>query len=55
VCRTDNGTDIVQSTARRLVLLATDSDLYVMASLRACFLQSEAHENGDPNQGSLGL
>jgi hypothetical protein len=27
--------------------------LYVMASLRACFLQSEAHENGDPKPGMV--
>jgi hypothetical protein len=30
-----------------------DGDLSVMASLRACFLQSKARENGDPNRGSL--
>jgi hypothetical protein len=41
------------SFGRRLVSLATDGDLYVMVSLRACFLQSEARENGDPNRGSL--
>jgi hypothetical protein len=36
-----------------LVSLAMDGDLYMTASLRACFLQSEARENGDPNRGSL--
>jgi hypothetical protein len=41
------------STARWLVSLAVDSNLNVMASLQACFLQSEACENGDPNRGSL--
>jgi hypothetical protein len=49
VCRTDDDTDVVQSTARRSVSLAMDGDLYVMASLWACFLQSEARENSDPN------
>jgi ubiquitin C-terminal hydrolase len=44
VCRTDNDTDVVCSMARQLVSLATDSNLNVMASLQACFLQSEARE-----------
>jgi hypothetical protein len=55
MCYTDNDTDVVRSTARRLVSMAMDSDLYAMASLWACFLQSEARENGDPNRGSLGM
>jgi hypothetical protein len=29
VCRTDDDTDVVRSTARRLVSLAMDGDLYV--------------------------
>jgi hypothetical protein len=53
VCRTDNDTNIVRSTARRAVSLATDGDLNVMASLWACFLESKACENGDPDRGSL--
>jgi hypothetical protein len=52
-CRSDNDTDIVQSTARQSVSLVTDGDLNVVASLQACFLQSDARENGDPNQGNL--
>jgi hypothetical protein len=55
VCHTDDDTDVVRLMARWLVSLAMDSDLYVMASLWACFLQSEACENGNPNRGSLGL
>jgi hypothetical protein len=49
----DNDTNVIRSTVRQLVLLAMDGDLDVMASLWACFLQSNARENGDPNQGSL--
>jgi hypothetical protein len=29
-----------------------DGDLNVVASLWACFLQSDARENSDPNRGS---
>jgi hypothetical protein len=32
-----------------------DSNLDVVASLQAYLLQSDARENGDPNQGSLGM
>jgi hypothetical protein len=52
-CRSDDDTDIVRLTARQLVSLAADGDLNVIAFLQACFLQSDARENGDPNRGSL--
>ncbi|KAJ7725158.1 hypothetical protein B0H14DRAFT_3519387 [Mycena olivaceomarginata] len=51
--RTDEDTDIVRTIVETIGLGGADGDLNLVASLRACFLQSDARENGDPNRGSL--
>ncbi|KAJ7715778.1 hypothetical protein B0H14DRAFT_2644045 [Mycena olivaceomarginata] len=49
----DEDTDVVQTMVETIGLSGADGDLNLVASLRACFLQSDARENGDPNRGSL--
>ncbi|KAJ7875496.1 hypothetical protein B0H14DRAFT_3130669 [Mycena olivaceomarginata] len=51
--RTDEDTNVVRTMVETIGLSGADGDLNLVASLRACFLQSDARENGDPNQGSL--
>ncbi|KAJ7864437.1 hypothetical protein B0H14DRAFT_3603594 [Mycena olivaceomarginata] len=51
--RTDEDTDVVRTIVETIGLGGADGDLNLVASLRACFLQSDARENGDPNRGSL--
>ncbi|KAJ7795535.1 hypothetical protein B0H14DRAFT_3158593 [Mycena olivaceomarginata] len=53
--RTDEDTDVVRTIVETIGLGGADGDLNLVASLRACFLQSDARENGDPNRGSLDM
>ncbi|KAJ7839250.1 hypothetical protein B0H14DRAFT_2588101 [Mycena olivaceomarginata] len=53
--RTDEDTDAVRTMVETIGLSGADGDLNLVASLWACFLQSDARENGDPNRGSLNM